>query len=166
MSVSSREEALKGAYNGMHKIHHGIFAGIKVAGLAKIVKYDKSKHVADVLPMINNAEGDESAQYLEVPVAENCYIIDEIVDRMKPELAKADSNSHLPEHKTTTFVDKLRKKPFLRPGVPVIYVVLDRDTDNWKGGRDSSTFTPATGRMHDANDMIIVGVLGGDATNG
>lgn len=160
MSVSSREEALKGAYNGMHKIHHGIFAGIKVAGLAKVVKYDKKKHLADVLPMINNAEGDESAQYLEVPVAENCYIFDEWKARVTPEFKKVDAHVH------SNIVDKFPKKDLMRPGVPVVYVVLDRDTDNWKGGRDSSTFTPATGRMHDANDMIIVGVLGGDATDG
>lgn len=54
----------------------------------------------------------------------------------------------------------------MRAGVPVVAVVLDRDNDNWKGGRAVNNYIPNSSRLHDANDAIIIGVLGGDAENG
>lgn len=54
----------------------------------------------------------------------------------------------------------------MRKGVPVVVAVLDRDLDNWGGGRSVNTFTPNTSRLHDGNDSIVIAVLGGDAENG
>ena len=50
--------------------------------------------------------------------------------------------------------------------MPVVCVVLDRDNDNWKGGREANTYDPETLRTHDINDSIVIGVLGGDAVYG
>lgn len=163
---TSKNESLRGWFDAFSKITHNMNVSIRVAYLAKVIKYDKDKHTADILPLANFSNGDISAQYLDVPVAEQCYIIDELIDRYKPELQKLDTNSRLPEHKETKLVEKLPKKKFMRKGVPVVVVVLDRDNDNWAGGRTANNYTPNTARMHDANDSIIVGVLGGDAVNG
>ena len=51
-------------------------------------------------------------------------------------------------------------------GVPVVCVTLDRDNDNWEGGRKANTYDPETLRTHDINDSIVIGVLGGDAVYG
>ena len=50
--------------------------------------------------------------------------------------------------------------------MPVVCVTLDRDNDNWKGGREVNTYDPETLRTHDVNDSIVIGVLGGDAVYG
>lgn len=143
---SSQAELKKAWYHGMHKFEHGIYAGIKSFYIAKVVKYDKSKHIADVLPLANWSDGTKSAQYLDVPVIESCYLFDEMADALR--------------------AGKLPKKHFMRAGVPVVCAVLDRDNDAWKGGRSVETFTPASGRIHDANDSVIIGVLGGNWLDG
>lgn len=130
------------------------------AWIGKIVKYDSKKHLADVQPLANLLDGQKSAQVLEIPVSENCYIIDEILERLKPDFTATDTNSH------SNFVKHYPKHRLLRTGVPVICVVLDRDNDNWKGGREANTYDPETLRTHDINDSIVIGVLGGDAVYG
>lgn len=147
---SSQAELKKAWYHGMHKFEHGIYAGIKSFYIAKVVKYDKSKHIADVLPLANWSDGTKSAQYLDVPVIESCYLFDEMADALRPEF----------------LAGKLPKRHFMRAGVPVVVAVLDRDNDAWKGGRSVETFTPASGRIHDANDSVIIGVLGGNWLDG
>lgn len=146
---SSQAELKKAWYHGMHKFEHGIYAGIKSFYIAKVVKYDKKKHLADVLPLANWSDGTKSAQYLDVPVIESCYLWDEWVDAFRPE-----------------FVGKLPKRRFMRAGVPVVVAVLDRDNDNWGGGRSVNTFTPNSGRIHDANDSVVIGILGGTWLDG
>lgn len=130
------------------------------AWIGKIVKYDSKKHLADVQPLANLLDGQKSAQVLEIPVSENCYIIDEILERLKPDFTATDTNSH------SSFVSHYPKHRLLRAGVPVVCVVLDRDNDNWKGGREANTYDPETLRTHDINDSIVIGVLGGDAVYG
>lgn len=130
------------------------------AFIAKIVKYDSKKHLADVQPLANLIDGQKASQLLEIPVAENCYIIDEILERLKPDFTATDTNSH------SNFVSHYPKHRLLRAGVPVVCVVLDRDNDNWKGGREVNTYDPETLRTHDINDSIVIGVLGGDAVYG
>lgn len=130
------------------------------AFIAKIVKYDSKKHLADVQPLANLIDGQKASQLLEIPVAENCYIIDEILERLKPDFTATDTNSH------SNFVSHYPKHRLLRAGVPVVCVVLDRDNDNWKGGREANTYDPETLRTHDINDSIVIGVLGGDAVYG
>lgn len=169
---SSQAELKKAWYHGMHKFEHGIYAGIKSFYIAKVVKYDKSKHIADVLPLANWSDGTKSAQYLDVPVIESCYLWDEWVDAFRPEFVKADkdhaipAHDGVPAHSHTNFVGKLPKRRFMRAGVPVVVAVLDRDNDNWGGGRSVNTFTPNSGRIHDANDSVIIGVLGGNWLDG
>lgn len=136
------------------------------AWIGKIVKYDSKKHLADVQPLANLLDGQKSAQVLEIPVSENCYIIDEILERLKPDFTATDTNSHISAHDNSNFVSHYPKHRLLRAGVPVVCVVLDRDNDNWKGGREANTYDPETLRTHDINDSIVIGVLGGDAVYG
>lgn len=136
------------------------------AFIAKIVKYDSKKHLADVQPLANLIDGQKASQLLEIPVAENCYIIDEILERLKPDFTATDTNSRIPAHDNSNFVSHYPKHKLLRAGVPVICVTLDRDNDNWKGGREVNTYDPETLRTHDINDSIVIGVLGGDAVYG
>lgn len=136
------------------------------AFIAKIVKYDSKKHLADVQPLANLIDGQKASQLLEIPVAENCYIIDEILERLKPDFTATDTNSRIPAHDNSNFVSHYPKHKLLRSGVPVVCVTLDRDNDNWKGGREANTYDPETLRTHDINDSIVIGVLGGDAVYG
>lgn len=136
------------------------------AFIAKIVKYDSKKHLADVQPLANLTDGQKASQLLEIPVAENCYIIDEILERLKPDFTATDTNSRIPAHDNSNFVNHFPKHKLLRAGVPVVCVTLDRDNDNWKGGREANTYDPETLRTHDINDSIVIGVLGGDAVYG
>lgn len=136
------------------------------AFIAKIVKYDSKKHLADVQPLANLIDGQKASQLLEIPVAENCYIIDEILERLKPDFTATDTNSRISAHDNSNFVSHYPKHKLLRAGVPVVCVVLDRDNDNWKGGREANTYDPETLRTHDINDSIVIGVLGGDAVYG
>lgn len=163
---SSQAELKKAWYNGFHKFEHGIYAGIKSFYIAKVVNYDKSKHLADVLPLANWSDGTKSAQYLDIPVTENCYLIDEMVDALRPEFEKVDGNSSAPDHTRTNLAGKLPSNHFMRKGVPVVCAVLDRDNDNWGGGRSVETYTPNSGRTHDANDSIVIGILGGTWLDG
>lgn len=136
------------------------------AFIAKIVKYDSKKHLADVQPLANLIDGQKASQLLEIPVAENCYIIDEILERLKPDFTATDSNSRIPAHDNSNFISHYPKHKLLRAGVPVVCVTLDRDNDNWKGGREANAYDPETLRTHDINDSIVIGVLGGDAVYG
>lgn len=147
-------------YNMMEKLHHAFLARMKVGNMAKVVKYHQSTHTADIQPLAKLSDGQVPAQLLDVPVAENCYIIDEILDRLKPELSKVDSQVG------SSIVAKFPKKKLMRPGVPVAYVTLDRDTDNWERGRKANIYMPNTSRLHDINDSVIIGVFGGDAKDG
>lgn len=160
--AQSQNEERKQWYKAMHKFQWGIIAGIQCAFPAKVIKYHKSTHTADIQPLANSSSGEVSAQYLDIPVSENCYIQDEILERLKPELEKLDSHVNF----NLNLTGKLPKKRLMRKGVPVVAVVLDRDNDNWKGGRATNTYMPNSSRLHDANDAIIIGVLGGDAKNG
>ena len=158
--AQSQNEERKAAMNAMRKFQWGILAGMDNAFIAKVIDYNERDHTADILPLANSSDGETSAQYLDIPVAESCYMIDEIIERLKPEYEKVDAKTG------SNLVDKLPKKKLMRKGVPVVAVVLDRDNDNWEGGRAVNTYTPNSSRVHDANDAIIVGVLGGDAEDG
>ena len=170
--ANSQNEAKSYWYKTFKNMRARTLADISCAYIAKIIKYDKKRHVADVQPLANLLDGQKHAQLLEVPVAENCYIIDEMLDRLKPDFAATDTNSKIPAHDgvpahdSSSFVDHYPKQHLLRPGVPVVAVILDHDNDNWKGGRAVNNYDPETTRAHDINDSIIIGVLGGDAVNG
>ena len=166
-NATAQNELQNAAYRAVENFRDAMFTETECAYIARITKYDKIKHIADVQPLVKSSEGIDSAQYLDIPVAENCYMLDELVDALRPEFEKADQNHTIPAHPGapahihTSLAGKLPKKHLLRVGVPVVCVVLDRDNDNWHGGNDASTFMPNTSRTHDANDSIVVGVLGG-----
>lgn len=160
---SSQAEALGAAAIAVRHFKHAIFAESSNFFIAKVVKYDKVNHLADVQPLAKLSTGQTVAQYLELPVVESCYLLDEMADALKPEFAKADQN-HTIIH--TNFVGKMPKRHFMRAGVPVVCAVLDRDNDNWGGGRSVEAFEPNSSRMHDANDAVVVGVLGGTWLDG
>ena len=158
--AQSQNEERKATINAMRKFQWGILTGMDNAFIAKVIDYNEGEHTADILPLANSSDGETSAQYLDIPVAESCYMIDEIIERLKPEYKRIDAETG------SNLVDKLPKKKLMRKGVPVIAVVLDRDNDNWEGGRAVNTYTPNSSRVHDANDAIVIGVLGGDAEDG
>lgn len=158
--AQSQNEERKAAINAIRKFQWGILTGMDNAFIAKVIDYNEGEHTADILPLANSSDGETSAQYLDIPVAESCYMIDEIIERLKPEYKRIDAETG------SNLVDKLPKKKLMRKGVPVIAVVLDRDNDNWEGGRAVNTYTPNSSRVHDANDAIVIGVLGGDAEDG
>lgn len=166
-NATAQNELQNAAYRAVENFRNAMFTETECAYIARITKYDKIKHIADVQPLVKSSEGIDSAQYLDIPVAENCYMLDELVDALRPEFEKTDQNHTIPAHPGapahihTSLAEKLPKKHLLRVGVPVVCVVLDRDNDNWRGGNDASTFMPNTSRTHDANDSVVVGVLGG-----
>ncbi|WP_281830340.1 hypothetical protein [Lactobacillus amylolyticus] len=164
--AQSQNEQRKAWFNGFTKLKWGIFSEMRCAFIAKVINYDSEKHVADIQPLANFSDGTESAQFLDVPVADNCYIIDEILDRLKPDFQAIDKNSTIAAHTNSNFINHYPKQHFMRAGVPVVAVVLDRDNDNWKGGREVNTYTPNSSRLHNANDAIVIAVLGGDAIDG
>lgn len=136
-------------YGAMNYLRNGIMADIECAQLARVIKYDSAQHVADIQPLAKGFDGQDSAQYLDIPVSANCYIVDEVMDRFKP------GEAWLNEHGVT-----LPKKHLMRKGAIVITVVLDNDSTNWDGS--GNAYNPYTSRKHDANDAIVVGVLGDD----
>lgn len=136
-------------YKGIERLKHGIMSEIRCAQIAKVIKYDAKKHIADIQPLANMSDGQPSAQYLDIPVAANCYVIDDVVSHIKSDKA------WLSKHDIT-----LPKKKLMGEGTIVIAVILDRDNDNWDGS--GTTYSPETSRLHDANDAIIIGVLGGN----
>lgn len=158
--ADSQNEERKSWYKAFSNYRRGIIANMHNAFIAKVVKYNKKDHTADIQPLAMRSNGEVLAQYLDVPVATSCYAADEWFDRVKPEFSKIDA------HCGSDLSSKFPKKRYMRAGVPVVCVVLDRDNDNWEGGRAVNTYMPNSSRMHDANDAIIVGVLGGDAING
>lgn len=157
--AQSQNEEKNAWYAGFRNFKFGIMSELSTAYIAKVVRYDKSTHTADLLPLANGSDGQESAQYLDVPVAESCYILDEVLDRLKSEFDKVDHHKGI-----SNITSKYPAKPLMRVGVPVVAVTLDRDNDNWDGG--TNTYTPNSSRLHDANDAIVVAVLGGDAVDG
>lgn len=94
------------------------------AWIGKIVKYDSKKHLADVQPLANLLDGQKSAQVLEIPVSENCYIIDEILERLKPDFTATDTNSRISAHDNSNFVSHYPKHKLLRAGVPVVLSLI------------------------------------------
>ena len=154
-----KNEELKAMYNMMEKLHHRFLAGIRVANIAKIVKYNASRHTADIQPLAKLSDGQVPAQLLDVPVSENCYILDEVLNRMKSEFSKVDARVG------SNLVGCLPANNLMRSGVPVAYITLDRDSDNWEVDK-ANIYQPNSSRLHDINDSVVIAVFGGDAKNG
>jgi hypothetical protein len=138
-------------YESFQKIIYGIVASIDCSYLAVVTRYDDEKHVADILPLMNTSYGESSAQFLEVPMLENCYRFDDWLKKVKPDFEAIDAKID------TKLAKSAPKKPKMKKGAVVLVVCLDGNTDNWDG--TGVTFTPETNRRHDANDSIIVGVI-------
>ena len=136
-------------YQGMRNFKEAIMAEIECAQIAKVINYDDKKHVADIQPLAVGPDGQQSAQYLDVPVSSNCYLMDEFIDSLKSGEAWLKQNGI-----------SLPKKKLMKKGAIVVTVVLDNDSTNWDGS--GNAFDTDTSRLHDANDAIVIGVLGGD----
>lgn len=136
-------------YKGMRNFKEAIMSEIECAQIAKVIKYDDKKHVADIQPLAAGSDGQQSAQYLDVPVSANCYLMDEFIDSLKSGEAWLKQNGI-----------SLPKKKLMKKGAIVVTVVLDNDSTNWDGS--GNAFDTDTSRLHDANDAIVIGVLGGD----
>lgn len=144
-------------YINFKKFQGYIFKHIECNFLARVVKYDAKKHIADIQPLVNIGDGTKSAQYLDVPVARTCYQLDELLDHFKPDYSATDSNSHLPAHTSSNFIGHYPPTKAMRVGAVVVVSVLDRDADNWDG--TGKTFTPESSRTHSANDSVITSVF-------
>lgn len=155
--MASQDQEQNSSYLALRNIIHAIKNSIYVAELCKVVKYDKKKHIADVLPLANSSDGEPSPQLLEVPVAKSCYEVDELTTALKDEFKKIDKFQTEKGRKIGTGLVKKLPKKVMKKGAVVIVLIVDNDTDNWTG--KNASFTPETNRLHDINDAIIVGVI-------
>ncbi|QHJ77109.1 MAG: hypothetical protein [Bacteriophage sp.] len=156
--MASQVDDQEGLNDFLKQILNHIYNRISVGQLGRVIKYDKKKHTATVLPLAKASNGEESAQLLDVPVAKSCYQVDELVKKLKPEFKKIDKYQNSKGGKINTNLVTKLPKPVLKKGAVVVMVFLDNDTDNWKLGT-AKTFLPETNRRHDINDAIVVGVL-------
>lgn len=129
----SQDYIQRTAYEAFEGIINNIKRTIKVSFLARVVKYNKERHIADIVPLVTTSDGEISAQLLDVPVSRNCYGLDEYLEKI--------TNNY---------------KPVMRNGAVVVAVIMDKNHDNWEG---SGNFKPNTGRLHDINDAIVIGVM-------
>lgn len=155
--MASQDQSQNSGYIAMQNIIHAIRNSIYVAEICKVVKYDKKKHTADVLPLANSSNGENSPQLLDVPVSKNCYQVDELIAAIKDDFNKIDIFQTEKGKKIGSSLIKHIPKKVMKKGAIVIALIVDNDTDNWTGS--NATFTPETNRMHDINDAIIVGVI-------
>lgn len=109
---------------------------------AKVVRYDATKHVADVQPLISDDNGQDDGRIInECPVLYSAYGVDllrkEIISKAKDAMKSIDLH------------------PTMKVGATVYIVFNNRDMDNFTG----KEFTKSTERMHDINDAVVIGVL-------
>ncbi|MBD5430149.1 hypothetical protein [Lactobacillus sp.] len=139
-------------YESVEAIIHAIKLSIKVACLARVVSYNKNKHVADIVPLVTSSEGEVSAQLLDVPVSRNCYEFDEYLEKIKSDYRTLDNNPKI----STSLLSSIPSKPAMKKGAVVLVVFMDKNHDNWEG---SNNFKPNTTRLHSINDAMIIGVM-------
>ena len=152
-----QQQKQNSAYKAFKGLKQAIDFETDVAFDARVVKYDKSAHTADIVPINNGSDGSSKAQLLDVPVSKNCYAMDEWFEKVKGEFAKIDA--YVDDGGVaigTGLVGKI-PKPMMATGATVICTVMDHDTDNWDGS--SKSYTPSSNRQHDINDAQIVGVI-------
>lgn len=148
--VQSQKVKQDAWYSAMQKLVHAITTDIDCTYLARVVKYDKKRHEADIQPLATTSEGAERAQYLDVPVASTVYASDELLEALKNEFKIIDNKTG------SGLVDAI-PGPSMVEGATVVVVCLDQDSENYTS--DGTTYSPATSRQHSANDSIIVGVM-------
>ncbi len=112
-----------------------------VGEFAKVVRYNKDTHTADVQPLVDDVGGRDEARIInECPVLYPCYAIDElraeIVNKAKDAMKSVDL------------------RPTMKVGATVFIIFNNRDLDNFNGG----SFRKSSERMHDINDAVVVGV--------
>lgn len=126
-------------YKTFHNMLNSINYDLDCNYHAKVIKYDKTHHTADIQPLNNFSDGSKKAQILDVPVSKCCYQLDEWLMTVKDKF-----NGALPT-------------PIMHAGAVVVVTVMDHDMDDWDG--TAKEYTPSSGRQHDINDSIIVGVI-------
>lgn len=111
---------------------------------ARITKYDKDSHKADVQPLIKDNSGDNPGIIQNVDVAKSVYLIDEIWDKMSSYISGAK----------ITPPDKL-----VRKGAEVIIVFCDYSMDSYSPGKGKIVSRGPDDRQHNVNDAVIVALM-------
>ncbi|VDG23659.1 hypothetical protein [Lactiplantibacillus mudanjiangensis] len=111
------------------------------ATIARIVKYDKDKHEADVQPLFLQTNGDKKSMILACPVVQSCYAGDELQEK----LAKL-----VPEFKADP--------PMLVEGSTVVVIFNDENMDNYENG-DGNLIKVDSETRHQVSSGIVVGVI-------
>lgn len=139
MTKSKMQEEFHGLMGDLlHKSNYQV----NVGDFAKVVKYDKARHVADVLPLVSDTDGmDTPAIINECPVLYPCYAVDELRKEIKGLATKS--------------LAPIKERPTMKTGATVFIVFNNRDLDNF----EKSSYTKASERMHSINDAVVVGVL-------
>ena len=113
---------------------------------ARITKYDKKHHTADVQPLIKDNSGDNPGIIQDVLVAKSVYMIDEIWDKMDDYISG----------------DKIKITPpkkLIKVGTEVTVVFCDYSIDHYKPGDGKIVSRGSDDRQHNVNDGIIVALM-------
>lgn len=147
----------KNWYKTFHNMLNNINYDLDCNYHAKVIKYDKTHHTADIQPLNNFSDGSKKAQILDVPVSKCCYEFDEWLAAVKGDFGKVDGYADDKGIQiASSFVSKI-PTPIMHVGAVVVVTVMDHDMDDWDG--TAKEYTPSSGRQHDINDSIIVGVI-------
>ncbi|GEP72040.1 hypothetical protein FD12_GL001384 [Lentilactobacillus rapi DSM 19907 = JCM 15042] len=126
----------------MSKVQNKTKYETNVGEFAKIVRYNKGSHTADVQPLVDDVGGRDEARIInECPVLYPCYAVDEL----RAEIISKGQDA----------MKTISPRPTIKPGATVFIVFNNRDLDNFTGG----SFQKSSDRMHDINDAVVVGVL-------
>lgn len=111
---------------------------------ARITKYDKKNHTADVQPLIKDNSGDNPGIIQDVCVAKSVYMIDEIWEHM---------NDYISGAKITP------PKKLIKVGTEVTVVFCDYSIDHYTPGDGKIVSRGSDDRQHNVNDGIIVALM-------
>jgi len=121
-----------------------IGSAFRVCIPARITKYDKKNHTADVQPLIKDNSGDNPGIIQDVLVAKSVYMIDEIWEHM---------NDYISGAKITP------PKKLIKVGSEVAVVFCDYSIDNYTPGNGKIVSRGTDDRQHNVNDGIIVALI-------
>lgn len=111
---------------------------------ARIKKYDKKNHTADVQPLIKDNSGDNPGIIQDVRVAKSVYMIDEMWEKMDDYISGA---------KITP------PKKLIKVGTEVAVIFCDYSIDHYTPGDGKIVSRGSDDRQHSINDGIIVALM-------
>jgi len=114
---------------------------ISCVTIARVVKYDKDNHEADVQPLFLQANDDKKSMILACPVAQSCYAGDELQAKLEKFVAgfKADP-------------------PMMVEGSTVIVLFNDENMDNYENGNGDLIKVDSDTR-HQVSSGLVAGVI-------